>query len=194
VDDNGKSEQLTEPKRDLCAWVFAAGPEVGMPAWTWLAKPDLVVCADGGLEHALKLGLRPNIVVGDFDSVPAATLAGFRAQYPDVDVRAYQHETKIETDTELAVLAALEAGATELIITGALGGRTDHSLANMLLLGHPLLSRTRARIITAGLLYPLLEDTLYSGFGRGVSNVLQHTPANVSQREGRMWVVIRHET
>ena len=47
-------------------------------------------------------------------------------------------------------------------------------------------------ITTGGMQYPLLEDTLYSGLGRGVSNVLLHPPGSVSQREGSMWVTVRH--
>ena len=127
----------------LSAWVLASGPEAARPDWPWLPPPDLVVCADGGLNHAARLGLAPALVVGDFDSAnPALT----PERYPH---RRYQHETKVETDTELAVLAALERGATRLVITGALGGRWDHSLANVGLLAHPRLAGCDVCIVTA---------------------------------------------
>ena len=91
----------------------------------------------GGLNHAARLGLDPAIIVGDFDSADPAPLAAARAAPDRYTIEQYQHETKLETDTELAVLAALDCGATRLIITGALGGRWDHSLANVFLLAHP---------------------------------------------------------
>jgi thiamine pyrophosphokinase len=131
------------------AWVIAAGPDAARPAWPWLPAPDLVVCADGGLNHAARLGLDPQLIVGDFDSADPAPLAAALAAPERYTVRRYQHETKLETDTELAVLAALDRGATRLVITGALGGRWDHSLANVFLLAHPRLAGQDVRIITA---------------------------------------------
>jgi thiamine pyrophosphokinase len=131
------------------AWVIAAGPEAARPAWPWLPPPDFVVCADGGLNHAARLGLDPQVIIGDFDSAEPGPLAAALAAPDRYTVARYQHETKLETDTELAVLAALDRGATRLILTGALGGRWDHSLANVLLLAHPRLAGQDVRIVTA---------------------------------------------
>jgi thiamine pyrophosphokinase len=104
------------------------------------AQADCVICADGGLAHARRLGLQPDLLVGDLDSVIAQDLAW--AQARQIPLRTYSRD-KDETDAELAVQAALEQmpgpGATgepvprEIILAGASGDRPDHVLANQLL-------------------------------------------------------------
>ena len=158
----------------LTVWVLASGPEAARPGWPWMPPPDLVVCADGGLNHAARLGLTPALVVGDFDSADPA-LAPER--YPQ---RRYQHETKVETDTELAVLAALELGATRLVITGALGGRWDHSLANIGLLAHPRLAGIDVCLVTADTEIRLLRGPAQVAIGGApgdLVSLLPQTPA-----------------
>ena len=107
------------------------------PLAAWLAAraagdPVLVVAADGGAEKAALLGLSPDVVVGDADSLSEAALGRLSAD--GVEVRVYAAE-KNESDAELAVMTAIERGATELLFVGALGGtRVEHALANILLL------------------------------------------------------------
>jgi thiamine pyrophosphokinase len=106
-----------------------------------------LVGADGGARKAHAAGLRPDLVVGDGDSLDADT-AGWIAT-AGIEWRAAAR-AKDESDTELAVLAALAEGAAELRIVGALGGlRPEHSLANLLLLAHPSLDGIDAAILTA---------------------------------------------
>ena len=117
-------------------------------AWPgWDAGISLVVAADGGARTAAALGLAIDRWVGDGDSLPAAELDALRAAGIPVDlVRA----DKDETDTELALLAAVGAGADELVILGATGGpRIDHALANVALLAHPALRGRRAALLAA---------------------------------------------
>lgn len=96
---------------------------------------DLVVAADGGAAVALAHGWPVHIVVGDLDSAPPAVQAQAAAQ----GARLVRHSPrKDETDTELALREALAAGAQQVTLLGATGGRLDHSLANILLLGMPL--------------------------------------------------------
>ncbi len=97
----------------------------------WLAPDDFLICADGGTRHALMLGLTPHLIVGDVDSVEPADLA--RLEAAGTRVRRYPPE-KDQTDLELALEAALEAGAQEVLLLGALGGRLDQTLANLLIL------------------------------------------------------------
>ena len=107
-------------------------------AWPgWDAGVSLVVAADGGARHAAPLGLRIDRWVGDGDSIGAAELEGLAAAGIAIS-RA--PAAKDESDSELALAAAIDAGATEIIVLGALGGpRVDHALANVGLLTHPAL-------------------------------------------------------
>jgi thiamine pyrophosphokinase len=107
--------------------------------------PVLVIAADGGALKAEALGLRPNLVVGDLDSLPAADVARLRRQ--DVPVLSFP-AGKDESDTELAVREAISRGAQRLVLIGALGGRRiEHSLANVLLLTMPELAALDAAIV-----------------------------------------------
>ena len=97
----------------------------------WLQPGDYLVCADGGTRHCLALGLTPDVVVGDLDSVDPPVLQQLAAS----GVRVERHPTdKDQTDLELAIEAALVAGADQVLLLGALGGRLDQTLANLLIL------------------------------------------------------------
>jgi len=115
-------------------------------AWPgWDDGIALVVAADGGALGAEALALRPDLVVGDGDSIDPLALDRLRASGVPIEMAATD---KDETDTELAMLAALRRGATELVLVGALGGpRIDHSLGNVWLLAHPGLAGRRATIL-----------------------------------------------
>jgi thiamine pyrophosphokinase len=107
-------------------------------AWPgWDAGLSLVVAADGGARHAAPLGLRVDRWVGDGDSIAPDALAALEAAGVGIERVAAE---KDESDAELAVLAALEAGPGLITIIGGLGGvRLDHALANVGLLAHPAL-------------------------------------------------------
>lgn len=96
-----------------------------------LREDDFILCADGGTRHALALGLKPDLVIGDMDSTDKDHLRKLRAY--DVPVESFSHD-KNETDLELAIHRALELEPKEIIILAALGGRTDQTLANIALL------------------------------------------------------------
>ena len=113
----------------------------------WSDGVDLVIAADGGARHAAEVGRSLDLWVGDGDSIDAADLAVLEAS--GVAVRRSPVD-KDESDAELAILAALEAGARRVTILGALGGeRVDHGLANVWLLGHPRLAGCDARLVDA---------------------------------------------
>ena len=118
-------------------------------AWPgWDAGLLIVIAADGGARHAARLGLRIDRWVGDGDSLPAADLDALRAAGVPVDLVPAE---KDETDTELALRAAVEAGAGAVTILGALGGpRIDHALANVALLAHPTLGDRSAELLDGG--------------------------------------------
>jgi thiamine pyrophosphokinase len=126
-------------------------------AWPgWSAGTGFVVAADGGARHAASLGLVLDAWVGDADSIAEGALEALARA--GVEVRRVA-AAKDQSDTELAVLAALERGAAEIVVVGAFGGpRFDHALANVGLLAMPALdgravslldARTRVRLIRA---------------------------------------------
>lgn len=112
--------------------IFGSG---GVEEWgrirALLGSPDLVLCADGGVRHALTLGLTPDLVLGDFDSAGPVVVAEIAAR--GIPVHKVPTE-KDETDTELAIQEAVKLGATAITLVGVTGGRLDHTIANLLLL------------------------------------------------------------
>jgi thiamine pyrophosphokinase len=113
----------------------------------WSAGIGLVIAADGGARHAAALERRIDLWVGDGDSLREDEIAAIEAE--GIPIRRSPVD-KDESDTELAVLAALDAGAGRVTILGALGGeRVDHGLANVWLLGHPRLVACDVRLVDA---------------------------------------------
>ena len=105
-------------------------------AWPgWMDGVSLVIAADGGWDKAVSIGLRPDLLVGDGDSLPEARFAELAAAGVPIERAATD---KDESDAELALLAALRRGASHVTVLGALGGqRLDHALANVGLLALP---------------------------------------------------------
>ena len=91
----------------------------------------LVICCDGGARNFQYLGIKPDVVIGDMDSIDPALLASYSAQ--GIKIIKYS-ANKDFTDTELALDYALNLNPEEIFIWGALGGRVDHTLANVFLL------------------------------------------------------------
>jgi len=102
------------------------------------ASADLLIAADGGALLCSRWGLLPRLVVGDLDSLGPDRARELERQ--GARVLAFP-AAKDESDTEIAVRTALDAGADEIVLVAALGGeRLDHELANILLLSDPRLS------------------------------------------------------
>lgn len=89
------------------------------------AHADLVVSADAAGEWCMGLGITPHIAVGDFDSSQPG--AAERLTAAGVDVRRYPAD-KDHSDLDLAVAAAREAGATQIVLTACTSRRLDHTL------------------------------------------------------------------
>jgi thiamine pyrophosphokinase len=112
--------------------VVAGGPPPLAAAGTEAPSGAPVVAADDGLEHALGLRLRVSTAVGDFDSASAAALAAAEG----AGARIERHPTaKDATDLELALDAALGFEPARVLLLAGDGGRLDHQLATLLLLG-----------------------------------------------------------
>ena len=179
--------------------------------------PDaLVIAADGGLRHTEKLGITPNAVLGDFDSL------GFCPEGANV----FPVE-KDDTDAMLAVRLGLERGCGEFLLYGSLDGpRLDHTVANFQTLqfladhgaaGYLIGNTTMVTVVKngkitfpaglsgtisvfcmgpdavgvteKGLFYGLENGTLSSGFPLGVSNHFTGEAAEISVKNGNLLVL-----
>lgn len=109
-----------------------------------LAEANFVICADGGARNAKKLGIVPQIVLGDFDTLTSLELA--ELERSGARIIRYPRD-KDYTDTHLALLKALEMAFSDIVILGALGGRFDHTLANVMLLALPQAGEAQIRIM-----------------------------------------------
>ncbi len=177
---------------------------------------DHLLAADGGLVHLQALGLEPEEILGDFDSLG----------YAPEGATVFPVE-KDDTDAMLAARRALDLGCEEVLFYGALDGdRLDHTVANFQTLqfladhgaaGTLVGSRWLATVVKNGALtfpagcegiislfclgrdargvtleglhYPLTDGTLRSGFPLGVSNHFTHTPARIRVRDGSLLVL-----
>jgi thiamine pyrophosphokinase len=129
----------------MYAVIVASAPELDIaPYQEHIRAADLLIAADGGALPLLRAGILPHVAIGDMDSIDAAGLDELAAH--GVALRRFPRE-KDETDLELALLYAAATGATAIDILGALGGRWDHTLANVALLALPELRERRARLL-----------------------------------------------
>jgi thiamine pyrophosphokinase len=168
---------------------------------------DFIICADGGYDYAVKLGVIPNILIGDFDSIEKLPSKTEIIKYP---------KRKDFTDGELAVRYAVEHGFDDVLLLAMTGDRADHSITDILLLTQCkngcviddnneiyLLRDTVSitgkigdtisivpiggdveGITTKNLEYPLNNETLYFGESRGVSNVMCADNCEITAEKG----------
>jgi len=186
-----------------------------------LLKPgDFLLACDGAYKKAVAVGLKPQAVIGDFDSMALRNVPA------GVEVVKHPSE-KDETDGELALALALAKKPKEILWYAALGDRWDHTLANLFLLVqaasrrvpvHLLqgdwelflvldslviqgktkdrvslipLSKQTFGVSTQGLKYALSNQTLFLHKSRGVSNEMKTSKASVSLKRG--WLLVLHE-
>ena len=180
---------------------------------------DLIIAADAGCLNAKKLGVTPNIVLGDFDSMTEKDIP------ENAEILRVPAE-KDFTDTQLAVDTALKNGANDIVIIGGLDGRLDHTLSNLSILEdlnakrvHAVIldGKNRIRYINStstlvarsgyrylsllclsdkakgvsveGCKYPLNNATLERKFQYAVSNEITGNCALVSVRKGGIFVI-----
>jgi thiamine pyrophosphokinase len=180
-------------------------------------RADNIVAADGGANAALRAGIRPDIVIGDLDSI----LPGTRKKIGDAHI--IHIERQDNTDLEKALDYISGAGPSDVVIAGATGGRIDFTLGNLSVFwnytrslaitfagdGWEAFPVDRRRTLKAprgttvslipfgtcsgitltGLLYPLKDATMRTG-EIGVSNVVKNSSFSVTVRKGNMLVVI----
>ena len=92
-------------------------------------EADFSIAADRGLEAFDAAGLEPDMLVGDMDSVSQNVLARYESRLSEDRLNCIKNDT----DCEYALNLAISRGATEIVLLGALGGRLDHALANLMM-------------------------------------------------------------
>ncbi|MCA0757974.1 thiamine diphosphokinase [Paenibacillus sp. N4] len=112
--------------------IICSGGKLGAWAIEHIQEGDLLIGADSGARFLVGHGFRPDIAIGDFDSVSVEELNLIRES--SGQVIACDPVDKDYTDTEMAFRLALDLKPSEILLLGALGTRFDHSLANVHLL------------------------------------------------------------
>jgi thiamine pyrophosphokinase len=172
----GDSRSKGETK---CVWVLASGPAVDIDiALRYADTADVVIAADGGSILANRLGITPSLIIGDLDSTSTVLLNKYSEL--GVEIRKYDHNTKWETDTELALLAALEYAPQRIFVLGAIGGRLDHSLANVLLLTHPAFADRDVHILDGNNELFLAKPNQWNSIKGGATDMVSLLPIGVA--------------
>lgn len=91
-------------------------------------EAEMIICADGGANHAYKMGLMPSYIIGDMDSISPEAKEAFSSK--NTRFKKYPRR-KDFTDFQLAISLADELGADQIYILGSLGKRLDHTLSNL---------------------------------------------------------------
>lgn len=109
--------------------IFANGEYETIEAYRGIAEAaDIIICADGGANYARELGVKPDYIIGDLDSISAEVKEYYAAQ--NVKYQKYPRR-KDFTDLHLAIALADQLQASEIVLIGSLGKRLDHTLANI---------------------------------------------------------------
>jgi thiamine pyrophosphokinase len=142
--------------------IFANGELTNLAAARQALRPDdYLIASDGGAHHCRTLGLYPQVVIGDFDSLTPEELKALQdagSQIIKYPVR------KDQTDLELALAYAIKQKADDIFILGALGGRWDQTLANLLLLAHPALNSACIHVLDGTQhIYLIQKETTIEG-------------------------------
>lgn len=116
---------------------------------------DTLVCADGGAEYALRLGLQPDRIFGDLDSIDHSV----KAKYEEMGIQFVLFPVeKDKTDTHLVLDYLIAEGYEQILIGGALGGRPDHLFGNMYLLNYGYERGAKVKLVS-----PTVEVQVLTG-------------------------------
>ena len=161
-------------KRPIC-YLVGAGECYGL---TFSPSPgDLVIAVDGGLTHIDDCGIPPDLIVGDFDSLP-------EPPDPDEHTVALPRE-KDDTDMAAAVREGWVRGFRVFHIFGGTGGRFDHTLANIQLLSDIAVKGGRGFLFDKDTVITALHNATitFSATAQGVVSVFSHTDISIGVYE-----------
>lgn len=212
--------KINENKRCV---IIAGAPEADAEFIAQTVKDsDFVICADSGYVTAKRAGVKPDLIVGDFDSCEREELPS------DCEIIELKPE-KDDTDTLHAVSVAIGRGFTHFVLLAATGGRLDHTLANLSVLDYIaqrggnciILSKNETvQILTVGYhdfahragqtfsvlpfgcdavtlsyigaKYPLERETVFHSVARGVSNIFAANKAEIKVHSGKALLIIEN--
>lgn len=150
--------------------VVIGAVEIDFPARKLIKDTDFVICADKGWQNALKAGIKPDMIVGDFDSSP----------YPEnIDASiTVLPVVKDDTDTFHIARYIIENGYTDVLLLGLIGGkRIEHTIANIQTLVYFAENRVNATamdkysslmvIKDGSVILPDMPDKFFSIFSMG---------------------------
>ncbi len=207
------------------AFIFAAGEykadDLKFYKRIKFHEDDLIICADGGYDTLAILGIKPDVVIGDLDSV-RTTIP------PQIKTVKYPVE-KDKTDLEICIDYAAECGCASLLVLGALGGRADHNLGAFYAMRYahengmePMIlgAHTRVYLVddylrlsresfdyislipctdkvsgvtTSGLKYNLENAVLHQSSSLGISNEFYNNTAHIKIEKGLLFVICLEE-
>ncbi len=209
-----------EQKREIYV-VIGSAPVKENPLDRFEREGCFVVCADGGYDTAARFGIRPDLLIGDFDSVQSPLPDGVETIRLKVE--------KDDTDLMAAVKEGVRRGFSSFLLTGVLGGeRFDHSFANLCVLQYlcvlgckALIDQDRCRVFLlrsgrlalsgekgstvsvfpfgcascevsyTGLQYPLTHAMLTSEEPHGVSNRVEEDYAQIVVHSGYVLIIVQ---
>lgn len=179
---------------------------------------NTVICADGGANSLYKLGLIPDLIIGDFDSIDSDV-----KKYYSTRSKIIRYTRQNDTDVEKCLKYAISTNYIKAVILGATGDRLDHSICNLgillkfynkiiismmhessylqVLSGRNVLDTIRGEIISiygfdnrtkiqsAGLKYPLKNIALPFGVRESTSNIALENNIELNITGGKVFVV-----
>ncbi len=101
-------------------------PSVGLVKYLRSIGYSFLICADGGADTAKRLGMIPDFIIGDFDSIKDETLKFFRNKSKIIQIK-WQNDT----DVEKCLKFAIKKNCRGAVLLGAIGDRLDHSFCNI---------------------------------------------------------------
>lgn len=208
------------------AFIYAAGAhtyeDVSLYSRIKRNEDDLIICADGGYNLICEAGIKPDVIIGDMDSVSGKL---------PTDVKIYTYPCKKDkTDLHICVDFALRHKCDQIILLGVMGGRISHSMGSLMMLeyihknhaaGMILTASTRVFLVSdkisvkrdnfkylslipltetaegvsiSGVKYPLENAVLKREKNLGISNEFDSDTAEISVKKGLLTVVCEDMT
>ncbi len=200
--------------------IIANGTPPGKKLISFLVKKEYtdIICADGGANAARKLGIIPNYIIGDFDSITETNLNYFSDKSEVIRIKRQN-----DTDVEKAIKSAIKKGYKDCLLLGVIGNRLDHSICNLsiilkfaekirirIIYEKSVLSvesgeinittkpgevislfafDSRTKILSKGLRYELRNTSLQFGRKEGESNKAKGKSVSLKIRNGKIFLI-----